>query len=488
MEVLMSQLFNLMGAFALLQTFIPPAMRQYIDRGLSMLWERLFRCGDSYMEIQVDEKAAGNHGLNELYRQTGVYVGSLRSALNTQSRLKAYRRMDAAAISFSLHDNDSIDDSFDGVHVSWTHSVMEKENAENNPSYGDSTRRSFTLRFLKRDREIILPAYLDHVSKVSADIERKSSQRFLYTNNYGSWEVTSFSHPSTFDSLALDSGMAERIKTDLDTFSNGKTFYHRNGRAWKRGYLLYGPPGTGKSSLIAAIANYMQFDVYDLELTKVSDNAELKSLLIQTSPKSVIVIEDIDCSVKLCNRDGADEDSKEGTDSQQSSKLTLSGLLNFVDGLWSCCGEERIFIFTTNFKERIDPALLRPGRMDMHILLSYCTFHAFKKLANNYLGIQDHPKFLELEEAMMKSSVQVTPAAIAEILISNQDNTDVALNEVLAAFRTDGHIRDYENIPTKHVDPSIGDENSSKGSHRKSKRRYFGRLMPVFYRKAKHQD
>ncbi|KAH7352944.1 hypothetical protein KP509_19G071000 [Ceratopteris richardii] len=488
MEVLMSKLFNLMGAFALLQTLIPPALRQYIDRGLSMLWERLFRCGDSFMEIQVDEKAAGNRGLNELYRQVGVYVGSLRSALNTQARLKAYRWVDAAAISFSLHDNESIDDSFDGVHVSWTHSVMEKENGGNNPYCGDSAQRSFTLRFLKRDREIILPAYLDHVSKVSADIERKSSQRFLYTNNYGNWEEASFSHPSTFDSLALDSGMAERIKADLDAFSNGKTFYHTNGRAWKRGYLLYGPPGTGKSSLIAAIANYMQFDVYDLELTKVSDNAELKSLLIQTTAKSVIVVEDIDCSVKLSNRDEADEDSKEGTDSQQSSKLTLSGLLNFVDGLWSCCGEERIFIFTTNFKERIDPALLRPGRMDMHILLSYCTFHAFKKMANNYLGIQDHPKFLGLQETMTKSSVQVTPAAIAEILIRNQDCPDVALSEVLAAFQTHVDNVDDENIPTKHVDPTVGDETASKVSHRKSKIPYLGRVMPFFCSKGKHQD
>ncbi|KAH7352946.1 hypothetical protein KP509_19G071200 [Ceratopteris richardii] len=494
MEVLMSKLFNLMGAFALLQTLIPPALRQYIDRGLSMLWERLFRCGDSSMEIEVDERAAGNHGLNELYRQIGVYVGSLRSALNTQARLKVYRWVDAAAISFSLHDNESIDDSFDGVHVSWTHCVMEKENARNNPFCGDSAQRSFTLRFLKRDREIILPAYLDHVSKVSADIERKSSQRFLYTNNYGNWEEASFSHPSTFDSLALDLGMAERIKADLDTFSNGKTFYHRNGRAWKRGYLLYGPPGTGKSSLIAAIANYMQFDVYDLELTKVSDNAELKSLLIQTSAKSVIVVEDIDCSVKLSNR----EDAKEGTDRQGSSKLTLSGLLNFVDGLWSCSGEERLFIFTTNFKERIDPALLRPGRMDMHILLSYCTFHAFKKMANNYLGIQDHPKFLELQESMTKSSVQVTPAAIAEILIRNQDSPDMALSEVLTAFQTHVDIVDDENIstkhmddentPRKHVDPTVGDETASKVSHQKSKRPYLGLKMPFFCGKSKHQD
>ncbi|KAH7352954.1 hypothetical protein KP509_19G071800 [Ceratopteris richardii] len=270
--------------------------------------------------------------------------------------------------------------------------------------------------------------------------------------------------------------MGERIKADLDAFSKGESFYHRNGRAWKRGYLLYGPPGTGKSSLIVAIANYMQFDIYDLELTKVSNNADLKSLLMQTTRKSVIVIEDIDCSVKLSNRDGADEASEKATDSNTSCKLTLSGLLNFTDGLWSCCGEERIFIFTTNFKERIDLALLRPGRMDMHILLSYCTFQAFKKLARNYLGIQEHPMYLELDEAMRKTSIQFTPAAIAEILISNQDSPDVAIREVLAAFP-----KDMPNERAGNVDGG-----KCQLSHNESKQQTFRQTMFVFFQKTKH--
>ena len=67
--------------------------------------------------------------------------------------------------------------------------------------------------------------------------------------------------------------------------------------------------------------------------------------------------------------------------------MTLSGLLNAVDGLWSCCREEHIIVFTTNHKDRLDPALLRPGRMDKQIHLSYCNFSAFKQLVVNYLCI-----------------------------------------------------------------------------------------------------
>ena len=64
-------------------------------------------------------------------------------------------------------------------------------------------------------------------------------------------------------------------------------------------------------------------------------------------------------------------------------QFTLSGLLNIIDGLWSSCGDERIIVFTTNHKDPLDPALLRPGRMDMHLHMSYCTMDGFKLLASN---------------------------------------------------------------------------------------------------------
>lgn len=94
-------------------------------------------------------------------------------------------------------------------------------------------------------------------------------------------------------------------------------------------------------------------------------------------------------------------------------------MLNFIDGLWSSCGDERIIIFTTNHKDRLDPALLRPGRMDMHIHMSYCTPPGFKILASNYLGIKNHCLFTEIEGLI--TEVEVTPAEIAEELMKSED-------------------------------------------------------------------
>lgn len=308
-----------------------------------------------------------------------------------------------------------------------------------------------------------MSAYLDHVTSRAEEFERVSRERRLFTNNgHGSydsgWVSVPFRHPSTFETLALEPQLKQQITEDLTAFANGKEFYHRVGRAWKRGYLLYGPPGSGKSSLIAAMANYLCYDVYDLELTKVTDNSELRALLLQTTNRSIIVIEDIDCSVDLtADRTLKSSNSsttattkrssslKEmgsritsstcGNNGEESGRVTLSGLLNFTDGLWSCCGEEKIIVFTTNHRDSVDPALVRCGRMDVHVSLGTCGAHAFKILAKNYLGIDSHHALFDVVESCIRSGGALTPAQIGEVLLRNRGNVDLAMNEVVSAMQ-----------------------------------------------------
>ena len=104
---------------------------------------------------------------------------------------------------------------------------------------------------------------------------------------------------------------------------------------------------------------------------------------------------------------------------QQQQNITLSGLLNFIDGLWSTSGEERIIVFTTNYKDRLDPALLRPGRMDMHVYMGFCGWEAFKTLAKNYFLVDDHPLFPEIQALL--AEVEVAPAAVSEMLLRSDD-------------------------------------------------------------------
>jgi len=202
-------------------------------------------------------------------------------------------------------------------------------------------------------------------------------------------------------------------------FGTTGDFYRRTGKPWKRGYLLYGPPGTGKSTMIAAMANHLNYDIYDVELTVVRNNNDLRRLLIETTSKFIIVIEDIDCSLDLT---GDRRDSKPpppptpASAAANGSVVTLSGLLTFIDGLWSASGGERVVVFTTNHIDKLDPALIRSGRMDMHIEMSYCGFDAFRTLAKNYLGIDAHPLFGAVEELL--TEVDITLADVAECLMT----------------------------------------------------------------------
>ncbi|RZC72878.1 hypothetical protein C5167_048350 [Papaver somniferum] len=218
----------------------------------------------------------------------------------------------------------------------------------------------------------------------------------------------------------MDPAKKQEIIDDLVTFSMGRDYYLKIGKPWKRGYLLYGPPGTGKSSMIAAMAKLLNYDIYDLELTAVSGNSELKQLLHNTSNKSITVIEDVDCSLDLTNKrekkkeEDKDKD-KEDEESNGDSKVTLSGLLSVIDGLWSACSKERIFVFTTNYVEELDPALIRRGRMDKHIEMSYCCFEGFKVFAKIYLDLESHELFDTIRHLIHE--VKVSPADVAENLM-----------------------------------------------------------------------
>lgn len=169
------------------------------------------------------------------------------------------------------------------------------------------------------------------------------------------------------------------------------------------------------------MANLLGYDVYDLDLKKVADDSDLKILLLQTTSKSVILIEDLDRIL-----------------TEKSTAVTVSGVLDFMDEILSSCyGEERVMVFTMNNKDRVDPALLRPGRVDVHIYFLLCDFTAFKTLANSCLGLRDHKFFPQVEENLRNGS-SLSPAKMSELMIANRNSPSRALKSVISTLQTDG--------------------------------------------------
>lgn len=292
----------------------------------------------------------------------------------------------------------------------------------------------FELSFHKKHKEKALKVYVPFIVATAKAIRDQERPLTIYMNDGSDWSPMDLHHPSTFDTLAMDLKLKQSVIDDLDKFVKRKAYYKRIGKAWKRGYLLYGPPGTGKSSLIAAMANHLRFDIYDLELTGVESNSQLRKLLLGMNNQSILVIEDIDCTIDLEQRKkGNKKKPPKLSKSKKDDKVTLSGLLNFVDGLWSTSGEERIIVFTTNYKECLDPALLRPGRMDMHIHMGYCSAEAFRILVSNYHSVDDHVTYPEIDELM--AEVPLTPAQVAETLMRSED-PDIALHDLIELLKS----------------------------------------------------
>lgn len=403
-----------------LRDLIPPEA----ERWLRLLVARVaaaFRGPLGTIHIdEADHGATAGGAANDLYDAAQLYLGS--RCLATAPAVRLYKPRQASHAVASLPDAHTTTDTFRGVRVKWTSTARPANNNNPNPynpfargsSSGGSSgveQRSLELTFPRQHRELVHEQYIEHVIGVATTMRLKSRERRLYTNratspgdehhsHRGLWTSHAFAHPSTFGTLAVDPALRDEIRADLTRFAGRREHYARVGRAWKRGYLLHGPPGTGKTSLVAAIANLLEFDVYDLELTTVPTNSHLRRLLVSTTPKSVIVVEDIDCSLDLSDRNKKKNNNTANEDTAILSpaaamaaaavgreSISLSGVLNFVDGLWSSCVGERLMIFTTNHPERLDPALLRPGRMDRKIELGYCTPAALRVLAKNYLGV-----------------------------------------------------------------------------------------------------
>ncbi|KAJ4768687.1 P-loop containing nucleoside triphosphate hydrolases superfamily protein [Rhynchospora pubera] len=392
--------------------FVPPEVWNFLFSGLNQLRSRV----SPQHTIVIEE----NEGFctNQVFGAVRTY---LASRINTDmQRLRVSRVDESKNIMVSMEAGEEMIDKFDGTDFKWQLVCRENtaSSSMNNNNFRQLEMRSYELHFHKDYKDKALNTYLPFILQMAKEINEQERTLKIYMNEVDTWCPVDLHHPSTFDTLAMDSELKQSLMDDLARFVKRRDYYKRIGKAWKRGYLLYGPPGTGKSSLVAAIANYLKFDVYDLELTEVRWNSTLRRLLIGMSNRSILVIEDIDCTIELQQRD---DNNYAGGDDE---KITLSGLLNFVDGLWSTSGEERIIIFTTNYKERLDPALTRPGRMDMHIHMGYCSLCGFRVLVKNYHSIDDHSMFPEIDGLLKE--VEVTPAEVAEVLMKS-DIADVAL-------------------------------------------------------------
>ncbi|KAK8194891.1 26S protease regulatory subunit 8 [Phyllosticta capitalensis] len=266
--------------------------------------------------------------------------------------------------------------------------------------------------------------------------EAEEGKTIIYHSRGMDWER--FGEPKRkrpLDSVVLEDGVKERMVEDMAEFIEKREWYSDRGIPYRRGYLLYGPPGTGKSSFIEALAGHLDFNIAMLNVSQrgLTDD-KLAYLLTRVPARTIVLLEDADAA--WVNRKSAGEDGYAG------ATVTFSGLLNALDGVGSA--EERIIFLTTNHVERLDEALIRPGRVDLTVRIGNATEYQIGKLWDRFYGDMD-PKGAGREKFMAKVSDlglvdAISPAELQGLFLYNKDDAEGAIASLDELAEMHAHV------------------------------------------------
>jgi hypothetical protein len=355
---------------------------------------------------------------------------------------------------------------------------QEGKNDKNSKSTSKIEKIKIELFSYKSDIKTI-KEFVENITKnyLSSIEDLRENKNFIYTltkakyedNKYEIWDENIFSSTRQFNNIFFKD--KPNLIKKLDFFLNNKQWYFEKGIPYSLGIGMHGPPGTGKTSLIKSIANYTNRHVVVISLKLIKTKKQLDSIFFEERynydnkkgsigfDKKIIVFEDIDCVGDIV----MDREKKKSLNDVRNSfgkklefeelsvnskinmgdlletivatekatekkcefpkllldeePITLDDILNLWDGIRETPG--RIMIISSNYYHDLDPALIRPGRIDITLELSYVSRKIIKEMYKHLFDeVLDNDKLENIKEDFY------SPAEIINIYMNEERNKD----------------------------------------------------------------
>ena len=265
---------------------------------------------------------------------------------------------------------------------------------------------------------------------------KKELERMSIDDRFKPHAFTEFDFDSskTFENLFF--AQKAQVTERLEFFMENETWYRERGLPYTLGFLFHGEPGCGKTSTIKAIANMTKRHIVSVPLKNVCTTEDLMKVFhgLKINERKIpvrrrlYVLEDIDCAdlkETVLRRDEKDRVVQEGQtvvkgqdgsvammEEPPRNSLTLASLLEVFDGVMEMPG--RMMVITTNHPEKLDKALIRPGRIDLNLEFGKCSS---RDVADIYKNFYNKEVDVDTEKEMMDGVW--TPAEVMQIFLNN---------------------------------------------------------------------
>ena len=238
-------------------------------------------------------------------------------------------------------------------------------------------------------------------------------------------------------SVVLKGDAARAIVDDARAFLRLERWYAERGIPYRRGYLLHGAPGSGKTSLVRAVAGELRLPVYQLPLSGAGvDDEAFHRLLNSTARRSVVLLEDVDAGVMAS---GHRSIATRAANGGGGGGLTLRGVLGALDGVGAA--EGRLLFMTCRDLSALEPALIRPGRIDTRLAFEAPDAAQAKALFGHFYGVNEDGVNDGEKDERLGALAEAFAAAATDPRLASRDHPAVssmaALQGVLMSHRED---------------------------------------------------